>query len=596
GFSGSSMTTCKRCHAESSWKPATLSTFDHDRDTDFDLVGTHRDVACDKCHPKDRFALGAGAGKCAGCHASPHDGQLFGTKDCGSCHSPALRSLKTVRFDHDRKTRFDLDGRHRQADCYACHPKKGLKKPARECEGCHAGDSKHGDRFAAFGSPPDCKVCHAGSMRWKPPTFDHKGQTAFALTGKHARVDCRACHRGARPDRFERFDAGAVGCRGCHQHKQAHDGKFADKECLGCHKAPGVVTPTPGARDRFHGPASRFPLVQAHARVACDSCHGEDNWKGLSQECGPSCHADVLHRGSLGGACSRCHTSGKWDATGFSHQEDSQFPLRGFHRQVECASCHPRQQFKPRPTDCAGCHQDDDAHRGKLGRDCQKCHSESGTVRFDHNRQARFALESSHLEVACARCHPTTEFKPRPTACAGCHPEPEVHRGRYGTECKGCHDTRGWQTVKARHDVGNFSLAGAHDAVTCERCHQGGRKLAGRGNLCVTCHREDDIHASSLGGKCGDCHTQWSFAPARFDHLTVGCDLSGVHRVLPCFDCHKSGNFGPLTSQCYGCHRDEVAGDGIHRGAAFFACGDCHSLNTWARPNTAPALTSSVCR
>lgn len=595
GFVRAEAAPCRRCHVETAWKPAALDSFDHDRDTGFDLAGNHGDVACSKCHPKNRFELGAGAGECAGCHASPHDGHLFGGRPCGQCHSPALRSLASVQFDHAR-TGFALEGRHRQAACAACHPAGRARPPRRECESCHARDSRHGQRFAGFGSPPACRTCHPGATRWKPAVFDHQRRTSFALSGKHARVDCRACHRGARPEEFERFAAASVGCRGCHVHERAHDGKFADRQCLSCHRTSGVVSPTPAARDQFHGPTARFRLEQAHARVACDACHKGDEWTGLDRECGPACHADSLHRGSLGGACSRCHTGGAWDATRFSHDRDARFRLLGMHRQVECQSCHPRQQFRPRPTACAACHREQDVHRGRLGADCGRCHRETGALVFDHNRQAGFRLDNAHLQVACAGCHPSIEFTPRPRACAGCHPEPEVHRGRYGTGCAECHDTRGWKGVRARHDVGNFALEGAHDSVTCQRCHPGGRKLAGRGNLCVTCHREDDIHANSLGGKCGDCHTQWSFAPARFDHVSVGCDLQGVHRTLPCFDCHKSGNFGALTGQCYGCHRDQVAGDGRHRGAAFFACGDCHNLNTWQRPMSAPAMTSSVCR
>jgi hypothetical protein len=596
GFERASAVACRRCHVETAWKPAALTSFDHDRDTDFDLEGSHRDVNCAKCHPKTRFELGAGAAECARCHQSPHDGHLFGEKPCTLCHSPALRTLSSIRFDHARSTHFPLAGRHKQAACYSCHRSGVTRRPERECESCHARDSRHGDRFAEFGAPPACKTCHPGTSRWMPPVFDHQRRTRFPLTGKHARVDCRSCHRGRRPDQFERFDAKAVGCRGCHAHEEVHGGKFADRECLGCHRQPGVIKARPAARAQFHGPTSRFPLVMAHARVACDSCHRNDEWKGLSRECGPACHADTLHRGTLGGACSRCHAGGAWDAVGFSHAQDSRFQLRGRHRQVECQECHPRQQYRPRPTGCGGCHQGDDAHRGALGLDCGRCHSETSALRFDHNRQAAFRLDNAHRKVACSGCHPTMEFVPRPRTCNGCHPEPEVHRGRYGTSCQGCHDTRGWQNVRAMHDVGNFSLEGAHDALPCSTCHAGGRKLGGRGNLCITCHRADDVHANSLGGKCGDCHGQVAFAPARFDHVSVGCDLSGLHRTLPCFDCHKAGNFGALTSQCYGCHRDDVAGDGIHRGAAFFQCGDCHNLNYWQRPNQAPAMTSSVCR
>ena len=44
-------------------------------------------------------------------------------------------------------------------------------------------------------------------------------------------------------------------------------------------------------------------------------------------------------------------------------------------------------------------------------------------------------------------------------------------------------------------------------------------------------------------GSAATATTVWAFAPARFDHISVGCDLQGLHRTLPCVDCHKSGQF-----------------------------------------------------
>ena len=87
-----------------------------------------------------------------------------------------------------------------------------------------------------------------------------------------------------------------------------------------------------------------------------------------------------------------------------------------------------------------------------------------------------------------------------------------------------------------------------HDNIACERCHRDNRPLAGTGNLCINCHRQDDIHNNSLSPRCGECHTQWSFTPARFDHARVGCNLTGLHRTLACFDCHKNGNFVGITA------------------------------------------------
>ena len=164
GFPASAPGACRRCHGDVAWKPAVMGSFDHDRDTDYDLEGTHRDVACAKCHPRSKFELGAGAADCARCHKSPHDGHLFGARKCELCHSPTLRSLSSVRFDHGKATRFALEGKHRRTECYACHPERSTRAPRRECEGCHARDSRHGDRFASFGSPPACAHVPRGGV------------------------------------------------------------------------------------------------------------------------------------------------------------------------------------------------------------------------------------------------------------------------------------------------------------------------------------------------------------------------------------------------------------------------------------------------
>jgi hypothetical protein len=118
------------------------------------------------------------------------------------------------------------------------------------------------------------------------------------------------------------------------------------------------------------------------------------------------------------------------------------------------------------------------------------------------------------------------------------------------------------------------------------------RPLAGTGNFCINCHRQDDIHSNSLSPRCGDCHTQWSFAPARFDHTTVGCNLTGLHRTLPCFDCHKAGNFGGLSPNCYSCHVDRMLQFRNvleHTGGAVTACATCHNPNAWR-----PAVTTAA--
>lgn len=624
GFERRDMMACERCHGESVWKPAKPEgqrQFNHDdrKDAAMPLLGSHADVSCGKCHVKAKFNLPfPDPDSCgnSGCHKSPHDGHIFNKKDqCEWCHSPTFKKLTDYKFDHDEKTKFDLGAAHSKMNCYSCHPKSlGEKKPSSSCEteACHAKDNKHGTRFKQFGDPlPACAVCHPSSS-WRPSSFNHDKRTNFSLTFDHAKAACRACHRGKGPADFERLEgfkwpvaAKDAKCMGCHKHANVHDKQHQDNECLKCHIKPGTNEGMDRTKlsSQYHGPNSKFPLVKAHRSVACDECHAGGKFKNTPMECGARCHEDSLHKGALGAECSRCHSPGTWDALRFNHNEDTKYKLKGEHKKNSCESCHPTREFTGTPNKCsaAGCHAADDVHRGRLGDKCEQCHVETGDNTFNHNRMSEFRIDGKHLDVRCADCHPSMTYKPRPKDCFGCHPEPDVHRGQYGTACEGCHTTRSFEDVKPLHDVGDFSLKGAHDNIACNRCHRDNRPLAGAGNLCINCHRQDDIHSNSLSPKCGQCHTQWSFAPARFDHTRVGCNLTGLHRTLPCIDCHKQGNFGAVNPQCAGCHLEEAqrqaATDMYHQNVT--QCSGCHNPNAWtpATPNATLGFgRESVCR
>lgn len=503
----------------------------------------------------------------------------------------AFGALDKFKFDHDKRTSFALGRAHGAMTCEQCHTKTlGERKPDKTCQasGCHAGDNKHGDRFAAFGDPPACATCHLSSTSWvKGATnFNHDKRTKFKLTGRHDQIACRSCHRGRSAADFEQFDPRTVGCRGCHEHKNVHPKeKHPDSKCLTCHEGAGKINLKAGAVDAFHGPQSNFPLVKGHKPVKCAQCHPKDSFSDTPAECGVRCHEDGLHKGSLGDTCSRCHSPGVWDAVRFDHADDTKWPLEGLHAKIaECTDCHAKRQYTGTPTTCSadGCHAKDDVHKGRLGKGCERCHKVTGDNIFNHNAMSAFALTGKHLDVRCAECHTSQTFKPRPQNCFGCHPEPDLHRGQYGTACESCHTTGDWNDIKPLHDVGGFSLSGAHDNIACARCHKDSRPMAGSGNLCINCHRQDDIHQNALTPRCGECHTQVSFAPARFDHTTVGCNLTGLHRTLACNDCHRAGNYGAITGQCASCHRDDAPGS--HVPGRINTCGTsgCHNPNAWS--------------
>jgi hypothetical protein len=112
---------CAGCHGEHDWIPAAYDLARHDREAAFALEGAHRTVACADCHRSDAGALvfRPPSATCTDCHADddPHAGQFPG-QACSSCH--AQEAFRIPAFDHAR-TRFALDGVHREVACAGCH-------------------------------------------------------------------------------------------------------------------------------------------------------------------------------------------------------------------------------------------------------------------------------------------------------------------------------------------------------------------------------------------------------------------------------------------------------------------------------------------
>lgn len=621
---------CERCHDEKNWRRVEPLKFDHATDTRFPLEGKHVGTPCNSCHPRTLFRLTNWAADCTPCHKNVHGGSLFGQKKCALCHSAKVE-WKTVDFDHANKTRFPLEGPHRKP-CASCHTQTATRSPTKNCDSCHK--DLHEGRFQKIG---ECSVCHLSST-WGPEIrFDH-GRTRMALLGRHAAVSCRACHRGKTPAEYENFDSlvklvaapakgkkgqqVSIDCLGCHQHQNVHKKQFKSEQCLQCHLKPGEVKQSldpKNVQERVkigHGPGTPFPLVDGHAidgvRIKdCRACHKNDQFRNTPSQCA-ACHEDRLHKGSLGkDNCQKCHEGARWAATRFDHDK-SNYPLVGKHKDARCESCHPNRRYKPTSQNCAdaGCHLKDDAHGRSLGLRCEQCHSPTGQVTFDHNdpkAKDRYRLEGKHNAVRCQGCHPSLKYKPTPTVCQDCHADPEAHKNELGLRCQGCHKPTGWKLIHTGHDLFPNRFGGAHDRLVCKECHPKGRVLQGLAQLCIGCHQRDDVHHNSLGPRCGDCHTQQTFAGARFYHDRVGCTLTGVHRVLPCADCHKGGNYVGLSGACVSCHRDDavraaalrVTTDGMPPGAANrhdaqISCGSCH--NTASFRSSRAGGTESVCR
>lgn len=343
---------CADCHVTESWRTA---KFDHGK-TRFPLKGLHVGVDCDACHIDNRYK--DTPMQCVACHA-PDDVHRGGRgPKCESCHT--VEGWKKNRFDHERETGFALLGTHSRLQCQDCHRKPDFKdKPPQTCSGCHAADDSHAGRFGT-----DCADCH-GNERWKPVDYDHARRAHYALEGKHADVACHACHTAVvvknAPQRRR--------CVACHKLDDPHAGKLGDS-CETCHNPGGWQQQV-----RFDHDLTRFPLVGMHATVPCENCHRTRDFAAAPHEC-IACHrSDDQHQGSLGERCHDCHNPNSWALWDFDHGKATRFTLDGAHAKLACGDCHREPPDKVKPAmECIACHQADDVHFGRFGRQCARCH------------------------------------------------------------------------------------------------------------------------------------------------------------------------------------------------------------------------------
>jgi hypothetical protein len=210
---------CETCHVERDWKEI---AFDHDRKTDYPLLGKHKLAKCVACHKGDMYKEKLPT-KCDSCHDKDdkHKGQEG--KKCESCHDE--RSWNRTSFYHNRMSTFLLLGGHQLVDCKKCHVAATFKDARSDCWSCHGKKDVHKRRFGI-----ECQSCH-NSRNWKAWDFDHD-KTKFKLDGPHKKHagDCYACHKQP----MERKVILSTSCASCHDRDDVHDGDFGE-HCDRCH-------------------------------------------------------------------------------------------------------------------------------------------------------------------------------------------------------------------------------------------------------------------------------------------------------------------------------------------------------------------------
>lgn len=542
---------CSSCH-----NPKTVfrkTRFDHGKETTFDLRGQHAKNRCKDCHK-----LGSKPEKpekkCVTCHEDIHKGR-FDPEPCEGCHVDL--GWANVRFDHDKKTKFDLTGAHQKAKCTSCH-RFGLAKrferfETTDCASCHEHDQAHCGQFGM----ENCERCHVrGGDRTSK--FDH-ALTRFPLERAHAKVDCARCHKPAKLGNSAecrqavKYTGLEPQCFSCHV--DIHDGELG-QDCAKCH--------TGGANFKTlvfdHNADSRFPLTGFHQIVDCESCHPGRKYK-IDQITCVDCHAkDDVHVDALGKDCAKCHeTTG--GAPKFDHDIHTEFALDGVHDRIECERCH---FLTPDGLSYSQVVAAPDAGVVDGGSEGSADGGADAGVEVTEVAPSALLAAPSEAQILAATAAPGApldlQFRAAGKACNSCHPDP--HKVRASLDCASCHVEDDWKNPPKNgyHERAGFALTGAHTVVACAMCHSGAGSLAGRGERCGGCHVQDDVHAGSLRADCGRCHEQSVWMPTNFNHVDTGYVLEGVHRTLDCRSCHQAGNFF-IGSECYNCHLDDYRRD-----------------------------------
>lgn len=148
---------CPNCHNVSGWKHV---SFDHNS-SGFALEGRHLKITCTECHKPKSGDQGkmdlifTGLSKtCYTCHTDIHRGQFaekmvmetgeVSVTRCERCHTSA--NWLPDKFDHNRDSRFKLEGAHKKVTCNGCHMKieepggtfvrfKPLNMACKDCHG-----------------------------------------------------------------------------------------------------------------------------------------------------------------------------------------------------------------------------------------------------------------------------------------------------------------------------------------------------------------------------------------------------------------------------------------------------------------------------
>jgi len=361
---------CTDCHDFKAFEPA--PKFNH-KNTDFELLGKHKEVDCIECHEMtsrngEEFQKFTDIEfeSCTNCHEDVHKNK-FG-QNCTKCHDE--NSFNTIKgmsdFDHNT-TNYKLENLHQLLECKDCHKTK-LTDPLKHklCTDCH--EDYHEGQLSKESQTQDCKDCHSTKgFVGSSFTIELHNKLDFVLEGAHVATPCFVCHKEKEKWSFK--DIG-TNCADCHDdiHNSFIDEKYyPQKNCESCH------TVNWWAEINFDHSKTEYELKGKHQKQSCRSCHFKplgngtytQNFSNLNTNC-TECHEDEHQKQfeiNKETDCFRCHTNNDWKAEKFDHN-NTLFALDGKHIDVACSECHQEKQiglntfvqYKLKNFKCEDCH------------------------------------------------------------------------------------------------------------------------------------------------------------------------------------------------------------------------------------------------
>jgi len=336
-----------------------------------------------------------------------------------------------------------------------------------------------------------------------------------------------------------------------------------------------------------------FPLTGGHNSATCQQCHTSGTYEPVPTDC-VFCHqveyveAPSHVASNFPQTCESCHSVSVWSDATYPHDF---FPLSGGHAGPTCQECHISGTYEAIPTDCISCHpQDYQEAPNHLDNNypltCEDCHTITTWLgaEFSHDL---FPLSGGHGGVSCVDCHTSGTYGTIPADCASCHQaDYQAATGHVSSgfplTCEQCHTTATW--LNATFDHALFPLSGGHGGVSCVDCHTSGTY----GTIpadCNSCHQADyqaaPGHVSSGFPTTCEQHNTTVWPDATFDHSFF--QLTGGHNGVTCEQCHTSGTYGTLPTDCVFCHQVDYVEAPSHVASNFpQTCESCHSVSVWS--------------